>query len=117
MQASNNFSLVHNGGLEFSADLVVEDLEINFVATNGEAVRNGVVGSQLVFVRSVTIRGAEDCIALAVEGNHDVLVATASLDGESPGVVGVMLGNKCKVLDVELVGRWQFGGLVAGIAA
>ncbi len=30
-----NFPLVHNGGLEFGADFVVEDLEINIVAMVG----------------------------------------------------------------------------------
>ncbi len=69
-----------------------------------------------MFVRFVSIRGTEDCVALAVEGNCDVLVAAASLDGESLGVVGVKLG-KWEVHDVEQVGRGQFGGLVAGIAA
>jgi hypothetical protein len=51
-----------------------------------------------------------------VEGNCDVLVATVSLDGESPGVVSVTLG-KWEVHEVELVGKGQFGGLVAGITA
>ncbi len=30
-----NFPLVHNGGLEFGADFVVEDLEIKIVAMVG----------------------------------------------------------------------------------
>ncbi len=111
-----NFPLVYNGGLEFGADFVVEDLEINVVTTVDEVVHDGVVGSQLVFVRPVNIRGAEDCVAAAVEGNGNVLVAAVSLDGESPVVVGVKLG-KWEVCDVELVGRGQFGGLVTGIAA
>ncbi len=111
-----NFPLVHNSGLEFGANFVVEDLEIDVVATVGKAVHNGVVGGQSVFIRSVSMRGAEDCAALAVEGNCDVLVTAASPDGESPGVVGVKLG-KWEVRDVELIGRGQFGGLVSGIAA
>ncbi len=110
-----NFPLVCNGGLEFGADFIVEELEIYIVVTVGWAARNEVIGSQSVFVGSVSIRGTEDCIALAVEGNRDVLVATVSLNVESPGVVGVELG-KWEVRDVELVGRGQFGGLVAGIA-
>ncbi len=67
-----------------------------------------------MFVRSVSIRGTEDCIALAVVGDYDVLVAAACLDGESPSVVGVEL-RKCKIRDVELIGRGQFGGLHAWI--
>jgi hypothetical protein len=106
--------LVHNGGLEFGADFIVEDLEINVVPKIGKAVHDGVVGSQLVFIGPVDVRGTEDCIAVAVEGDCDVLVATASPDGESIGVVGVELG-KWKVRDVELVCGKQCSGLVTGI--
>ncbi len=109
-----NLSLVHNGGLEFGADFIVKDLEINVVPTVGEAANDGAVGGQSVFVRPVYIRGAEDCVAAAVEGNGDVLVAAAILDGESSGVVGVELGKR-EVRDVELISGGQCGGLVTGI--
>ncbi len=89
-----NLPLVHNGGLEFSSDFIVEDLAINVVPTVGKAAHDGVVGGQLVFVRPVDIRGAEDCVAAAVEGNADVLVAAARPDGESSGVVGVELASR-----------------------
>ncbi len=69
-----------------------------------------------MFVRSVSIRGTEDCIALAVVGNRDVLVATVCLDGESSGVVAVELG-KWNARDVELMGRGQFDGIDAWIDA
>ena len=84
--------------------------------TVGEMAHDEVVGSQLVFVRPVNIRGAEDCVAAAVEGNCDVLVAAASLDEESPFVIDIKLG-KWEVRDDELIGRGKVGGLVAGIAA
>ncbi len=106
--------LVHNGGFEFGADFIVGDVEINVVPTVGKAVHNGVVGSQVVFIGPVDIRGAEDCIAVAVEGDGDVLVATGSPDGESSGVVGVELGKQ-EVCDVELVSGGQCGGLVTRI--
>jgi hypothetical protein len=106
--------LVHYGSLEFGADFIVEDLEINVVPTVGKAVHDGAVGGQWMFVGPVDIWGAEDCIAAAVEGDGDVLVATASLDGESPGVVGVELGKR-EVHDVELVGGGQCGELVDGV--
>jgi hypothetical protein len=48
-----------------------------------------------------------------VEGDGDVLVATASPDGESPGVIGVELGKR-EVHDVELIGGGQCSGLVDG---
>jgi hypothetical protein len=111
-----NLPLVHNGGLEFSADFIVEDLEINVVPTVGEVAHDGdgVVGGQLVFIGPVDVRGAEDCVAVAVEGNGDVLVAAASPDGESTGVVGVELCKR-EVHNSELVSGGQCGELVTGI--
>ncbi len=67
-----------------------------------------------MFVGPVDIRDAEDCIAAAVEGNGDVLVATANPGGESSGVVGVELGKQ-EVRDAELVSGGQCSGLVTGI--
>ncbi len=72
--------LVHYGGLEFGADFIVKDLEIIIVPTADKAAHDGVVGSQSVFVEPVDIWGKEDCVAVAVEDNGDVLVAAASLD-------------------------------------
>jgi hypothetical protein len=63
-----------------------------------------------MFVRSVSIIGTEDCVALAVVGDCDKLVATACPDGESPGVIGVELA-KWEACDVELIGRGRFSGL------
>ncbi len=103
--------LVHYGGLKFGADFIVEDLEINVVPTIGKAAHDGVVGGQSMFVGPVDIWDAEDCIAVAVEGNGDVLVAAASPDGESSSVIGVELGKQ-EVRGVELVGEGQCGGLV-----
>ncbi len=105
--------LVHYGGLEFGADFIVKDLEINIVPTVGEAAHDGVVGGQTMFVGPVDIWGAEDCIAAAVEGDGYVLVAALSPDGEFPGVVGVELGKQ-EVHDVDLIGGGQCGGLVNG---
>jgi hypothetical protein len=110
----SNLPLVHYDGLEFGTDFIVKDLEIDVVPTVGEMAHDGVVGSQSVFIGSVDIRGAEDCVAATVEGNGDVLVAAASPDGESTGVVSVELG-KWEVHDVELVSGGQCGGLVNGI--
>ncbi len=49
-----NLPLVHNGGLEFGADFIVKDLEINVVPTVGKAAHDGVVGGQLVFLDLLT---------------------------------------------------------------
>ncbi len=94
-----NLPLVHNGGLYFGTDFVVKDMQINVVPTVGEVVHDGVIGNRLVLVGPVNIRGTEDCVAVAVEGNGDVLVAIASPDGVFPGVVGVEIG-KWEVHDV-----------------
>ncbi len=106
--------IVPYGGLEFGTDFIVEDLEINVFPTVGKVVHDGVVGGQSMFFRPVDIWGAEDCVAAAVEGDGDVLVAAASPDGEPPGVVGVELGKR-EVRYVELVGGGQCGGLVDGV--
>jgi hypothetical protein len=106
--------LVHNGGLGLGADFIVKDLEIGVVPTVGKAARDGVVCVQSVFIGPVDIRGTEDCVAAAVEGNGDVLVAAASPDGESTSVVGLELGKQ-EVHDVELISGGQCGGLVTGI--
>ncbi len=82
--------------------------------TVGEAVHDGVIGGQLVFIGPVDIRGAENCVAAAVECNGDVLVAAVSPNEESAGVVGVELGKR-KVRDVELISGGQCSGLVNGI--
>jgi hypothetical protein len=109
-----NLPLVHYGGLEFGADFVVKDLEINVVPTVGEVAHDGVVGGQSVLIGPVDIRGAEGCVAAAMEGDGDVLVAAASPDGESSSVISVELGKR-EVHYVELVSEGQCSGLVTGI--
>ncbi len=108
-----DLALVHYGGLEFGADFIVEDLEINVVPTVGKVAHDGVIGGQSMFVGPVDIWDAEDCVAVAVESDGDVLVAAASPNGESPGVVGVEL-SKREVRDLELVGGGQCCWLVDG---
>ncbi len=76
--------------------------------TVGKVAHDGVLGGQLVFIGPVDMRGTEDCIAAAVEGNNDVLVAAASPNGES------LLGKQ-EVCDKELVSGGLCGGLVTGI--
>ena len=41
-----NLPLVHNGGHEFGADLIVEDLEINVMPMVDKAAHDGVLGNQ-----------------------------------------------------------------------
>jgi hypothetical protein len=58
--------------------------EINVLPMVGKAVHDGVVGSQLVFVGSVDIRDAEDCVAATVESNSDVLILLQAWMGSLP---------------------------------
>ncbi len=53
-----HFPLVHNGGLEFGADFVVKDFEINVVPMVVEVAHDGVIDSQPVFVILVNLRVA-----------------------------------------------------------
>jgi hypothetical protein len=46
----------------------------------------------------------EDEIAISVEGNHDILVAKASSDGEAASVVGEELAERFYD-DKDLIGR------------
>ncbi len=48
--------LVHYGGLEFGAEFIVKDLEINVMPTVGEAAHDGLIGGQLMFVGSVALQ-------------------------------------------------------------
>ncbi len=68
-----NLPLVYNGGLEFGADVVVKDLEINFVTKVGEVAHDGVIGSQSVFVRPVNSLTAKSILV------GEKLVATYSI--------------------------------------
>jgi hypothetical protein len=65
-----------------------------------------------MFVGSVGIWSAEDYIALAVVGDHDVLVVAACFDGVASGVISVER-EEWYVRNVELVGEGQLSGPAA----
>ena len=69
-----------------------------------------------MFVGSVGVRGAEDCVALFVVGYCDVLVSAAGSDGKSASVVGVEYGEwhfgyEELVVEGQVVGRCGCCGL------
>jgi len=75
----------------FGAGFVVEDLGGDGVPAHLEAVHDGIVGGNAVFVLARLEGGLEDCVGVAVVGDHDVLVVAAGANGEATRVVGVEL--------------------------
>ena len=87
----------------FGAGFVVEDLGGDGMPTHLEAVHDGIVGGNAVFVLTRLEGGLEDCVGVAVVGDHDVLVAAAGANGEATCVVGVELLDGFHP-DVDFVG-------------
>ena len=51
-------------------------------------------------------RSLEDRVAVAVIGDHDILVAAARADWEAAAIVGVRFGER-QLSDVQLVGLFK----------
>ncbi len=86
------------------AGFVIQDLEINGEPTGRQTSHDGVVGCNAVVV-TLGLEGLlEDEVAVGVEGNHDVLVAGASFDGEAASVIGEELAEWF-CYNKDLVGR------------
>ncbi len=76
------------------AGFVIQDLEINRKPTSFQTSHDCVVGCDAVAV-TLRLEGLlEDEVAVGVEGNHDILVAGASSDGEAVGVIGEELAEQ-----------------------
>ena len=97
--------------LEFGADFIVEDLEVHLEASGGEAVHDGVVGSEAMIVVSTGEAGLKDDIGVAVVSNHDVLFATASTNREAASVISVEFADVA-FPEVQFVGAlgWKRRG-------
>ena len=87
----------------FGAGFVVEDLGGDGMPTHLEAVHDGIVGGDAVFVLTRLEGGLEDCIGVTVVGDHNVLVAAAGANGEATCVVCVELLDGFHP-DVDFVG-------------
>ncbi len=86
------------------AGFVIQDLEINREPPGRQTRHNSVICCNAVAVALGFEGLLENEIALSVEGNHDVLVAGACLDGKAASVIGEELAER--LCDVEhLVGR------------
>ncbi len=86
------------------AGFVIQDLEINREPTGCQTSHDGVIGCDAVVV-TLGLEGLlEDEVAVGVEGNHDILVAGASSDGEAASVVGEELAERF-CYNEDLVGK------------
>ena len=80
--------------LVFSADLVIDNLEVDLVALRSEAVNYGVVSCNAVLVL-LGIEGVDkDCVGLAIIDGQYVLITSTSPDEEASNVVYVNIGYR-----------------------
>ena len=91
--ASSSVLLVHVWGYEllsdlsvflddmlvFNADLVIDNLEVDIVASRSEVVHNGVVGCNTILVLLGIEGGDKDCVGVTIVGSQDVLITTGAL--------------------------------------
>ncbi len=98
------------GGCFFisGACFVIQDLEINKEPTGRQASHDSVAGGDAVAVNLGLESLLEDEVAISMEGDHYILVAGASSDGEAAGVIGKELAERL-CYDKNLVG-WCCNG-------
>lgn len=68
--------------LEFGADFIVEDVQVNEVTPGKESVHNGIIGNETSLVGL-----HENTIGFVMIRNEDVQIATACLDWYFSGTV------------------------------
>ena len=67
--------------LVFGTDLVIENLEVDFVASRSEAVQYGVVGCNEIPVLIDLEGGDNNCVWVTIVGHQDVLITASISDG------------------------------------
>ena len=80
-----------NGAAVFGIGFVIEDLEVNAVAFGLEASHDVIVGSKKVAIVARLKCRDKDDVGVNVLDEHDVLVATAGVDGEPTHVISAEL--------------------------
>ncbi len=76
------------------AGFVIQDLEINGESTSCHTSNDSVVGCNVVVV-TLGLKGLlENKVAIGMDGNHYILVARASSEGEAAGVGGEELAEQ-----------------------
>ena len=79
--------------LVFGADLVIDNLEVDLVASQSEAEHYVVVGCNAILVLLGIAGGGKDCVGVAMIGGNYSLVTAARSDGEASSVIHVKLGD------------------------
>ena len=64
----------------FGADLVIDNLEIDLVASQIEAVHNGVVGCNVILVLIDLEGGYKNCVVITMVGGQNILITPAISD-------------------------------------
>ena len=84
-----NLSLpnVFDDAFVIGADLIVEDLEVQYMAACSEMSHDRIVGSEAVLVGLYFERRLENCIGVSVVGNRYVLIDTTGDDREAISAV------------------------------
>ena len=77
----------------FGADLVIDNLEVDLVASQSEAEHYGVVGCNAILVLLGIEGGGKDCVGVAMIGGHYVLLTDVRSGGEASSVVCVNIGD------------------------
>ena len=78
--------------LVFSTDLVINNLEVDLVASRSEALHYGVVGFNAILFLLCLEGGDKDCVGVVMLGGQYVLVTAAISTGEASIVICVNLG-------------------------
>ena len=78
----------------FGADFVIENLEVDLVVLQSEAVNYEVVGCITVLVILGIVRDEKDCVGFTMIGGQYVLITAVIPDGEASSVVCVNLRDR-----------------------
>ena len=80
-----------NNMLVFGADFIIDNLEVDLVASQSEAVHYGIVGYNMIIFLLGLNRSYNNGVGVLMVGGQDVSNITAILDVELPSVVRVEL--------------------------
>ena len=108
--------------LVFCADLVIDNLEVDLLASQSEAVHYKVVVCNAILILLGLEGGKQNCVGAAMLGGHYALVTVTRSDGEPTSVICVKLGywfgknvhliqaDGWKGINRE--GCWSVGGII-----
>ena len=88
----SDIPLFFDDTLVFCADLVINNLEVDLVASQSETVSYEVIGCNAILVLIGLEGGDKDCVGVAMVGGKYVLVTAMISDEEASSVICVKLG-------------------------